>query len=148
MNRTSLKDFKKLIPESDHLKTCLDLCKRFGLIVWRQNSGMARYSYQLKTGSAKGIVKSYAVAFGFPGMSDICGIMPSKTGSAIPFFWEVKRAGKRPTGEQLAFIDTMRRAGCYAGWGTADDLLKLLTLKFGMQSERRAVNPIFQNCQP
>lgn len=122
MNRTSLKDFKKLIPESSQQKACLDLCKRVGLIVWRQNSGRAQYRYQLKTGIRKGIEKTYSVAFGCPGMSDIVGVVPSKTGPAIPFFWEVKREGKRLSDEQAGFLKLMNDAGSWTGWGTVEEL--------------------------
>jgi hypothetical protein len=116
------KDFKKCISESEQLKSCLELLNTLGFVVWRSNAGGATYRHTYKTGYRKGLESEYRVRFGFKGMPDICGYIPSKKGSAIPFFWEVKRKGGQIRPDQRDFIEKAKMQGAFAGIGTVDDL--------------------------
>ena len=123
-------DFKKLITEKEHQKRCFELLEIAGIVAWRCNSGVSSYEYTYKTGIRKGTKTRNVVAFGFPGMPDIAGYIPTNPENvlsvAVPFYWEVKRYGKKPTKEQMNFISKAVMDGCVAWWGTSDDLEKFL----------------------
>ncbi len=127
-------DFKKLIPESQELKACLELCSITGIVARRENSGQATYAYERKTGPMKGNVKVSRVKFGEKGLPDICGHIPKRVaihlGSkyAIPFYWEVKRHGKKVIegSAQSYHLKRYQDEGCICGSGTCDDLEKML----------------------
>lgn len=114
------KQLKKLVPEKDHQAACIELCESLGIVVWRNNTGALP-------------VENRFVRFGLPGSPDIIGHIPEwklmREGMAVPFYWEVKRSGGgsgRP--KQKAFIENASGAGCFAGIGTVDDLMKELNV--------------------
>lgn len=128
------KEFKKLISESQELKACLELCSITGIVARRENSGQATYAYERKTGPLKGSVKVSRVNFGEKGLPDICGHIPKKVAKhlgsnyAIPFYWEVKRYGKKiiEGSEQHYHLKKYESEGCICGSGTCEDLEKML----------------------
>ena len=121
----NLKEFKKSVPESDHLKACLDLLSRLGFVVWRSNAGGSTFRHQYKKGIRKRLIAQYHVRFGFKGLPDICGyIKGGQSSGATPFFWEVKRHKGKIKPEQKTFIETAKRHGAFAGVGTIDDLIE------------------------
>ena len=71
-----------------------------GIISWRNNTGALK--------DKDGRLIRYGMC---PGSSDIIGIMPDGRFLAI----EVKKPGKKPTPEQLNFIEAIRRHGGIAG---------------------------------
>ena len=71
-----------------------------GILNWRNNTGALK--------DKDGRLVRYGL---FPGSSDIIGIMPDGRFLAI----EVKKPGKKPTPEQLNFIEVIRRHGGIAG---------------------------------
>lgn len=71
-----------------------------GIISWRNNTGALK--------DKDGRLIRYGLC---PGSSDIIGIMPDGRFLAI----EVKKPGKKPTPEQLNFIEAIRRHGGIAG---------------------------------
>lgn len=78
-----------------------------GVRVWRRNVGAM-------AGSHNG--RKWFVRFGAKGMADIEGIGPGGRHIEI----EVKRAGKKPTQEQLDWLEDCRVCGAIAFW--ADSL--------------------------
>lgn len=128
--RMSAAELKKLVPEKEHQASIIAHCKRIGLIIWRNNVGVATYGER----------NQRKVVFGTPGMPDIMGYIPANILSkikgcnhnfAMPFFWEVKRVGGKATPLQKNFIETAIDSGCFAGIGTYDDFLKSCRL-FGL----------------
>jgi len=120
MQRMTAAKFKKSIPESSELSACLAVCKQAGIVAWRSNSGVAKYGER-------------EVRFGFKGMPDICGYVPSMGRAFVeplfparPFFWEVKRRGKDLSPDQRMFLQKAGDDGCVCGWGTTDDLIGFL----------------------
>ena len=71
-----------------------------GIISWRNNTGALK--------DKDGRLIRYGLC---QGSSDIIGIMPDGRFLAI----EVKKPGKKPTPEQLNFIEAIRRHGGVAG---------------------------------
>ena len=71
-----------------------------GILNFRNNVGCLK--------DATGRMVRYGL---YPGSSDIIGIMPDGRFLAI----EVKKPGKKPTPEQLNFIEAIRRHGGIAG---------------------------------
>lgn len=91
--------------ESDLYRPILDLLALRGVKAWRTNTGGARYPG--RNGS------TYYVKFGFPGLSDIAGVLPLaptwQAGRAL--FCEVKMGRGKLTLEQAAFLADMERQG-------------------------------------
>ncbi len=121
----NLADYRKLIPEREHQKACLALAEQARFKVMRLNTGVG--TYKNKDGSDR------YVNYGIKGFPDLFGWIPKKirkfnhciqefATTAQPFFWEVKRQGKKPTKDQQAFLDSAIADGCWAGWGTAEVL--------------------------
>ncbi len=91
--------------EKDVLNACLLWLRCRGAFCWRQNSGAM-------SGEYKGKRRFFRFA-SEPGISDIVGVAPG--GRAI--LVETKReGGKKPTPEQLSFLDTARAKGAFAVW--------------------------------
>jgi len=106
-----LSDFKKLIPERDQQRSVVELLELAGFVVFRANTGVGKY--QNKDGSWR------FVKFGICGFPDLFGY-GAQYGIAIPFFCEVKRAGKKPTPIQQNFLDSAKADGCLCLWGTCE----------------------------
>lgn len=102
-------DYLKQIPESAILNNCLYYLRQKGYTVWRNNNGASKYKN--KDGSYR------TVRFGVKGQPDIAGF--NHNGKFI--FWECKRHGKKPTREQLEFINNALESGAIGGWGTDED---------------------------
>ena len=103
-----------IAPERDEKKACLQLLAlRRNVIAWavRMNTG------EMPTEDGKRYIR-----YGFVGCPDIIG----QTVTGKFFAWEVKRQGKKPTGEQQATLHRIVECGGYAGHGTAADLEKYL----------------------
>lgn len=83
-----------------------------GIILWRQNTGCL----QDKTG--RWIKYGLCV-----GSSDLIGIYKGRFLAV-----EVKVPGKRPTSEQLNFIDVVNKAGGIAAWVTSVEEFRNLFL--------------------
>jgi len=89
-------DYKKSIPESSVLQSCLVTLKYMGIFAWRNNTGAVRTP------------KGGFVQFGYKGSSDILGIAHDGRLLAIEC--------KRPVGgvlsdDQKKFIDTVNSFG-------------------------------------
>lgn len=84
--------------ESSLYKPILGYLKLRGVFAWRNNSG----AFQGEHNGRKRFVR-----FGFPGISDIIGIMPDGRFLAI----EVKLPGNPPTDNQIAFLDAVKEQG-------------------------------------
>ena len=74
-----------------------------GCIVLRTNAG----TYYTKDG--------VAVKIGFPGLSDLVGILPD----GRFFACEVKVPGQRPRENQLAFLEAINKRGGIGIWATS-----------------------------
>jgi len=74
-----------------------------GHYAWRQNTGGARSSHTDKFGRTS----FYFTRFGFPGISDILGITSDGRFLAV----ECKHGYKKPTEDQLRFINEVRKRG-------------------------------------
>jgi len=102
--------------ESDITNAILALLRVHGIAAWRTGVGAFRASYQ---------GRERFVRLGTPGMADIVGILPG--GQAL--FVEVKSPTGRVRPEQLAFLQTVARAG---GFGfvarSVDDVKETLDL--------------------
>jgi hypothetical protein len=124
--------FKKLfIKERDHMTLGLDLLFQSNCLVWRQNTGVAKYTN--KDGTPR------FVKYGLKGMPDVVGYRPeqfNKDFKAIPVFWECKKQGARLRKEQKEFIEDAKRNGCFAVGGTFDDL-KAELIKWGWFRQTR-----------
>jgi len=85
--------------------------KLSGFIVWRQNTGATKFTD--RTG------REQMVRFGFPGLSDVLGILPDGRFLAI----EVKKPGGRVSPEQKAFLEaaTMNKALAFVAF-SADEV--------------------------
>ena len=113
-NRMSKAVFKKQTKETNELRMCLELFGLAGFNVFRQNSGVARYTN--KDGTER------YVRYGFKGIPDLVGYTSEK--SPRPVFWEVKRAGKEKnvSDEQSHFILKSHYDGCFSGIGPSEIL--------------------------
>lgn len=79
------------------------------IVLWRNNTGQLRDE------------RGQVVTFGLcKGSSDLIGIVRMRDLNLGRFFaLEVKRPGKNPTPDQLAFIDTVHAMGGAGGWVTS-----------------------------
>lgn len=87
---------------------CLEL---LGVDAWRQNVGVFRAEH-------KGKVRY--IRCGLKGQADVMGILPGGRMLAI----EVKRPGKGPTADQVAFMRRVNRLGGVAFWATSSDVVE------------------------
>ena len=83
--------------EGPILKGARDLMDARGFRPFRTNSGVLRN------------LAGRPVRFGFPGLSDLIGLVPRTLGRLIVV--ECKRPGGRPTEAQRAFLEIVRDAG-------------------------------------
>lgn len=114
----SKEQYSCVIPERDHLKACHDLLAGLSIVSYRMNTGRAKYAN--KDGTDR------FVRYGHKGMSDIIGYIPMElmgSDKAVPLFWEVKKKGGKPTQFQESFVLKAKSSGCFAGWGTVEDLV-------------------------
>lgn len=96
-------------PEKDIQRACLDWLNTIpGVSLWRQNRGAKLNIYRRKDGSEG---RSY-VKFGEPGATDTTGIGPGGVRIEV----EIKRPGKSPTLEQLAYQQMIRDRGGISFW--------------------------------
>jgi hypothetical protein len=97
---------KPTVPESAILRAILEyvaLCPTVAK-AWRTNSGAMRKNYVAKDGTTR----EHFVRFnGERGVSDVIGFTNGGKFLAI----EAKREGEKPTDDQVAFLDAVRRAG-------------------------------------
>ncbi|HAR38053.1 MAG TPA: VRR-NUC domain-containing protein [Porphyromonadaceae bacterium] len=84
--------------ESGMYTPILEYLRLRGVRAWRNNTGAVEREY-------KG--KKRFIRFGYPGMSDIVGILPGGRFLAI----EVKREGEKPTPKQQVFLAMVNGAG-------------------------------------
>ena len=108
------KDFKSKTSDSHEISSCLDLLRRVGFTVFRQNTG-GHY----KTNSDG--LERY-IEYNKPGYPDISGFRP--TGQAV--FWQVKRKGELLSEKKKYFLEIALKNDCLAGYGTCEDLEKEL----------------------
>lgn len=80
-------------PEAFTQKAILDYLRSRGYVCWRNNTGGRPWNDKFG--------KSRVMTFGFKGSGDILGL--TKEGRF--FTIEVKRRGKKPTPEQIEFMD-------------------------------------------
>jgi len=90
--------------ETQLVTSVLDYLAVIGIRAFRRNVGAREYLDE--RGRAR------LVRFGQAGQADVWGVGP--TGVHIEI--ELKREGKHPSSEQLAWLDTMRRKGSIAFW--------------------------------
>lgn len=96
--------------EKDVQAACLQWLNTVpGIRAWRQNTGVFIGSYKRKR---DGITKTRRVKFGETSQGDIGGIGP--VGVRIEI--EVKRPGKYPDADQIAWMDFIRNHGGIAFW--------------------------------
>ena len=103
---------RSLVPtETELVKSILQLLQRHPkvAIAWRTNTGAAKFGERF-------------VRFGYPGISDIIGMLKNGKFLAI----EVKRPGKRPTLAQAAFLDRVGDTGIAILANDAEDVLEVL----------------------
>lgn len=86
--------------EQDLVNACLAFLQLRGIPAWRQNQGAVAGTYSgrrrfVRFCSAKGV-------------SDVLGILPP-AGRMLAV--EVKQPGRKPTPDQAAFLEQVRRAG-------------------------------------
>ena len=126
--------------EAQIQRAVLEYLKLRGVFCWRQNTGSFRMNYN---------GKDRYIKVGFPGISDILGILPrwwypgGKSGlvraigtpTSIPpdvgqfIAIEVKRPGQKPTLDQQAFLAAVKANGGIAFVATSiDDVRKGLGL--------------------
>lgn len=111
--------------ESNILKKVMLALSETGARVWRNNVGFATYP--------GGVVVKYGVCN--PGGSDIIGFTPIKitpemVGCQVAIFTaiEVKTSKGKLKPEQVNFLNTVKRAGGYAGVATSpEEALALLS---------------------
>jgi hypothetical protein len=98
--------------ESDVVRACLEYLKGWGWHVWRQNTGAVASTYKGKT---------RFVRFGIKGAADITGW--DRRGRRVEV--ECKAGKNKPTAEQLAFLEALRKDGGFACvvW-SLDDLIR------------------------
>lgn len=103
------------VRESDVLAGCLELLTRHQKVAFafRMNVGAARTLVL-----ADGVTRERFIRFGFPGCSDIIGMLKDGRFLAV----ECKRPGEKPTDTQQAFLDVVNTAGV-AWW--VDDVQQL-----------------------
>lgn len=117
--------------EADLMRRLQKLASTLGARLFRQNTGMAwvgkverGYPGKRVVLGAGDVVIRNARPFhaGFSGMSDLGGwvpveVTPDMVGSTVATYCqvEVKSNGGRPTKEQLAWIEAVKRAGGRAG---------------------------------
>lgn len=104
---------KKLVPlEKDIQKAILEYLQLLRIFAWRNNTGAM-------SGEHHG--KKWFMRFGFPGIADILGILPSGRFLAI----EVKRPGGKLTLDQVAFKQAVEsNGGMYLLAQSIDDVKK------------------------
>ncbi len=87
--------------ERNLVKACLDLLRFRGVFAWRQNCG----GVSMPVGADR---RERFVRFtSINGVSDIIGILPNGRFLAV----ECKRAGNKPTPDQIEFMNAVRRRG-------------------------------------
>ena len=79
------------------------------------NHPSVAWSYVTSTGTFKGLKGGRPIKIGIPGLPDICGQLT--TGEFLGI--EVKMPGKKPTEDQLYFIDMINKNGGFAFYCTA-----------------------------
>lgn len=125
--------------EIDLMRRLQVLASSLGARLFRQNTGMAWVgkvergpgTFRLAQGD---IVIRNARPFhaGIKGMSDLGGwvpveITPEMVGTKVAVYVQVEvKAGARPTREQLAWIEAVRKAGGLAGIARSEDDLKAI----------------------
>jgi hypothetical protein len=107
---------KPLFPQTsetaDVTKPCLEWLKLMGFFAWRQNVGGMQWTSK-KTG------KTRPVLFGFPGLSDILGVLPDGKFLAV----ETKRYDGVVSDAQRDFLaDVTKRGGVAIVAYCLDDL--------------------------
>lgn len=97
------------LKESDVLRACMELLALHPVVhrAWRVNSGAITAAYRSTAGDIR---KRYVRFNGFPGHSDIAGVL--RGGKAL--FIEVKKPGGKLTVRQKGFLDDMRQSGALA----------------------------------
>jgi hypothetical protein len=104
----------KKLSESDVVRACLNYLTVRGIFAWRQNTGGAAFQHKDKT---------YHVRFGFPGMSDILGVLPGGTILACECKKPGARTSKKRALQQAAFREQVTKSGGLALVAhTVDDL--------------------------
>ena len=100
-------------PESEILRACLDCLKLRGVYAWRNNT----------TGVYDPTRKCFRTFNSLRGVGDILGILDDGRFMSI----ECKRAGKKPTPDQVAFMaEVNRRGGLAFVARSVDDVLAAL----------------------
>jgi hypothetical protein len=90
--------------ESDVLKAVMDYLSAQGFVMFRRNTGAMKASHG---------GKSRFIRFSQKGMADLWGVQKG-TGRHIEC--EVKAPGKRPSPEQVAWLQQCIEIGCIAFW--------------------------------
>lgn len=81
------------------VRQCLDYLKLRGIVAWRQNSGGVKIPY----GDREQFVRFASIN----GISDIIGVLRDGRFLAI----ECKVAGKKPSPDQVTFLEAIRKSG-------------------------------------
>ena len=107
-------ELNKHLSEAQQLQRCMAILNTCKVKAWRNNTGMTKY----ESNSGPRVVR-----YGHKGSSDIIGY----THDGRFFGFEVKRHNKKPTQLQKNFIQNAQDNGCVIGYGTANDLVDLLS---------------------
>ena len=111
-----VKEFLGTVSEATEQRHCIQYLNRLkDFKVYRINTGAARYKN--KDGTER------FVKYGTKATPDLGGRYKSPLEKrAIPFYFEVKKKGGRLTQDQKEFIESALDDGCYASYGTFEDL--------------------------
>ncbi len=94
----------------------LHLGKYPDLVLFRNQSGFIDRDAPCEHCHKRPTKRKGAERYGLaPGASDLIGIGPGGLFTA----YEVKRPGEKRTGEQVVFMDLVRKFGGNAGWGSS-----------------------------
>jgi hypothetical protein len=103
--------------ETSLVKACLAVLKARGVFAWRVNTGAAKFGNRF-------------VRFGYPGISDIIGVLPNGKFLAI----EAKIHPNKATEDQWCFLTEIAYSGGVTGVVySVDDLLAVLDREGAMQ---------------
>ena len=112
-------ELNKHLSEAQQLQRCMAILNTCKVNAWRNNTGMTKYE------SNRG---PRVVRYGHKGYLQSSGRSSADITRDGRFFgFEVKKHAKKPTQLQKNFIENAQDYGCVIGYGTANDLVDLLT---------------------
>jgi hypothetical protein len=100
-------DFYSYLSEAEVLRESLDLLRAHPHVAWAQRLNTGAGKLQYPNGDASRFIR-----FGFPGLSDIIGMLRDGRFLAV----ECKLRPKKPSDDQRAFLDAVTGANGMAFW--------------------------------